>query len=271
MKKLFVFVSLSVLASCTSSAPNDATLTPTPTNTVTLGAPAATSPHPNEQVGWLEQPLTLTVNNSTVTGTSSTPITYEFELAEDEAFTKIVFSVKGVPEGSGGRTVSGPVPILQFPTFLFWRARAVSGTAKSPDSPKVAFELEGQGGHISPNGYDDGQGSPQSEQYALDIIHGTADEYPHTLAIFDNEPQAVLAAEELLLRIIWHLKLQGFDAARQRNPSGAISMDKMNIFIRGTWRTYDIFTLGFAGVATRVGGLQRMFPEDPQFHDGIPD
>jgi hypothetical protein len=271
MKKLFVFVSVSVLASCTSSAPNDATLTPTPTNTVTLGAPAPTSPHPNEQVGWLEQPLTLTVNNSTVTGTSSTPITYEFELAEDEAFTKIVFSQKGVPQGSDGRTVSGHVPILQFPTFLFWRARSLSGTAKSVDSPKVVFELEGQGGHVSPVGYDDGHGKPQNEEYALAIIEGTADEHRHLMAVFNNEAAAESAAEELLLRTIWHLKLQGFDAARQRNPSTAISKDKVNIYIRGSWRTYDIYTLGSAGQATTISGLLRVFPEDPQFNDGIPD
>jgi len=51
----------------------------------------------------------------------------------------------------------------------------------------------------------------------------------------------VAAAAELLRRAIWHLHLAGYQSGRQRNPSGAISNDKLTIAIDGAWRAYDIF------------------------------
>jgi hypothetical protein len=275
MKKLIVcLLPTLALAACSS---DDGPLSPSTGgggggNSITLSAPSAASPLTDEQWGFLEQPMTLTVNNSTVTGRASTsPVTYEFEMASDEGFANIVFSQKGVAEGSGGRTTSGPVSRQSVPGFFWWRARSTNGTSTSADSAKVKFELEPQGGHVSPVGYDDGAGTPRNEEYALAIIEGTGAEFPYTLAVFQDQEDAELAAEELLLRIIWHLKLAGFDAARQRNPSGAISRDKLNVFIRQTWRTYDIFRLGFRNVATQISGLDRVFPENPLAHDGIPD
>jgi hypothetical protein len=272
MKKLIVcLLPTLVLAACSD---DDGPLSPSSPgggNSITLSAPSAASPLTDEQWGFLEQPITLTVNNSTVSGRASTsPITYEFDVASDEGFANIVFSQKGVAEGSG-RTTSGPVPKQAVPGFLWWRARSTNGTSTSPDSAKVKFELEGQGGHVSPVGYDDGMGTPRNEEYALAIIEGTGDEFPETLAVFQDQEHAEAEAEVLLLRIIWHLKLAGFDAARQRNPSGAISKDKLNVFIRGTWRTYDIFRLGFRNVPTVISGLDRVFPENPLFDDGLPD
>jgi hypothetical protein len=124
---------------------------------------------------------------------------------------------------------------------------------------------------LPPHPYRDPTGNPISEEYAEALINGCAEEFPHTMAVYGSESEAEMFAEELLLRIIWHLKLAGFDAAQQRNPSGAISKDKLNIFIRNTWRTYDIFTLGVAGRATTISGLNQVRPENPVFSDGIAD
>jgi len=265
-------VSSFLFAGCGSSSPTEP-LRPSaapPSATVTIAAPTFVTPVHDEQWGWLEQPVVLTVSNAAVTGTSATPVTYEFDAAVDPDFAQIVHNVQGVPQGSDGHTRAG-LPRLPLPTFLYWRSRATNGTATSPYSTTVKFELEGQGCHLSPEGYRDPTGNPISEEYAEALINGCAEEFPHTVAVYGSESEAEGYAEELLLRIIWHLKLAGFDAAQQRNPSGAISKDKMNIFIRNTWRTYDIFALGVAGRPTTLTGLGQVRPENPVFSDGIAD
>ena len=53
--------------------------------------------------------------------------------------------------------------------------------------------------------------------------------------------------------MIWHLKLAGFEAGRQKNPSGAISGDKLTVFLEGKWVAYDCFSsVGTPGKATPV-------------------
>jgi hypothetical protein len=74
----------------------------------------------------------------------------------------------------------------------------------------------------------------------------------------------------LLLRTIWHLQLAGFQASRQKNPSGAISNDKLTIFIDGAWKVYDIYSLGFAGRPTTVQMLE-ITGANPVPEAGIPD
>ena len=86
-----------------------------------------------------------------------------------------------------------------------------------------------------------------------------------------TDGEAIRSAEELLLRIIWHLKLAGYDAARQRNPSGAISNDKLNIFIEGAWHTYDVFyDYGVANQTLRLIFLS-ISGENPIPYLGMPD
>jgi hypothetical protein len=258
-----------LISSCSSAKDP---LSPSPGSkgtTLSIAAPVVVSPQTDEQVGWLEQPITLTVANAVTTGTLTTPITYQFDVASDSGFSNIIFTTAGI--GAGGERTSVEVPTQPTPRFLHWRARATNGTITSDYSKPIAFELEPQGGHVSPDAFADPGGDSLSEEYAEAIVYGCGDEFPETLAVYGSTEAAELAAEELLLRTIWHLRLAGFNAAQQRNPSGAISRDKMNIFIRGTWRTYDLFSLGIAGVPTRITGLGRVFPENPIANDGIPD
>ena len=78
-------------------------------------------------------------------------------------------------------------------------------------------------------------------------------------------------AEELLRRMIWHLQLAGYDAGRQRNPSGAISNDKLTVFINGSWHAYDCFrNLGTPGIPIDVIFLE-VFPAGHVNDGGIPD
>lgn len=103
------------------------------------------------------------------------------------------------------------------------------------------------------------------------VVNATANEFPNLTAPPGSEQEGVARAEELLLRVIWHLKLAGYDAARQRNPSGAISNDKLNILVNGQWDARDIFQdLGRPGVPIRVIFLA-IEGENPVAYPGIPD
>ena len=106
---------------------------------------------------------------------------------------------------------------------------------------------------------------------AEQIVYGCGSEFPSLLAVFPTEGQAIAAAEELLRRTIWHFQLAGFQAARQRNPSGLISNDKMSLFIDGAWHVYDLYSLGVAGVATRITGINEVPLPNPVPDTGIPD
>jgi hypothetical protein len=70
---------------------------------------------------------------------------------------------------------------------------------------------------------------------------GTAHEFPAYLNAAPDEATRNTNAETLLRRMIWHLRLGGFTAGRQKNPSGAISNDKLCVTVDGTTRVYDMF------------------------------
>jgi hypothetical protein len=112
---------------------------------------------------------------------------------------------------------------------------------------------------------------PLTAAQAEQVVYATGREFPNLTAPPGSESEGIARAEELLLRTIWHLRLAGFDAGRQRNPSGALSNDKLTILINGTWRAFDIFRdLGRPGVAMDVIFFE-VFPAGPLSYPGIPD
>jgi hypothetical protein len=112
---------------------------------------------------------------------------------------------------------------------------------------------------------------PLAAWRAEQVVNATADEFPDLLSPRPTEADGIAAAQTLLRRMIWHLQLAGFQAARQRNPSGAISNDKMTIFIDGSWHGYDVFfDVGTPHQTLKVIFLE-VFYADPQPDGGIPD
>jgi hypothetical protein len=112
---------------------------------------------------------------------------------------------------------------------------------------------------------------PLSRARAEQVVHATGNEHAHLTTPRPTSDEAIAAAEELLLRMIWHLQLAGFEAARQRNPSGAISNDKLTIVTDGAWRAYDVFLdYGQPNQTTRVI-FYEVFPASPLPYPGVPD
>ena len=188
------------------------------------------------------------------------PITYVIEVSDTDSFANRL-AIWTLAEQPGQTSLVSP----QDGTYdrqVFWHVRAFDPTTTGPWSSTQVFRTPlpppppppsaptpgpapgGGSGHVGPG--------PLSADRARDVVFATANEFPYLIRVFGSEGEAVAAASELLERTIWHLHLAGFQAGRQRNPSGAISEDKVTIFIDGSWHIYDIFSLGFAGRATTV-------------------
>jgi hypothetical protein len=112
---------------------------------------------------------------------------------------------------------------------------------------------------------------PATESRAVQVVNNTAAEFPYNTAPHHDVGLKIHLTEELLLRTIWHLQLAGFEAGRQRNPSGAISIDKLTILLNGSWMAVDIYT-NFDVPGVPLGVI--WWPVTPPNHipeGGIPD
>jgi hypothetical protein len=81
-----------------------------------------------------------------------------------------------------------------------------------------------------------------SEGCAKSIVVAVYNEFPGVISPRDTVEESISRGEELLRRIIWHFNLSGIKAGRQKNPSGAISNDKLAAFYNNSWHAIDIAT-----------------------------
>ena len=102
------------------------------------------------------------------------------------------------------------------------------------------------------------------------IIGGTANEWAALVAIAPDQATRDSNQLQLLLRTIWHLRLDGYQAGRQRNPSGILSTDKLTVVEDGGFlRAFDCYT----GVYTAPMTVQAIQVSPANFVDdpGIAD
>jgi len=119
-------IAVVVLATLASATCGDKKSSSPTTPTITLTTPALASPAQGAQLGDLAQPVTLTVQNATSSGSNA--LTYTFEVATDQAFASRVYSKTGVAQGSGGQT-SLTIDRLGANQTYYWHARAEDLTA----------------------------------------------------------------------------------------------------------------------------------------------
>jgi hypothetical protein len=226
---------------------------------VVLGEPILLAPIGNEQVDSRRPKFRFA--NAPRSGPSGS-ISYIIEVSQNPAFAP-AFTIGPVPEAPNQTTADSPQD-APLDSVLYWRVKATDGTNtgfwsdthdfRTPDTPRAPTPApipspgNGQNGHVG--------AGPLTEDRARTVVSGTYNEFPTLRAVFGTEGEAVGAADQLLRRTLWHLQLAGFEAARQRNPSGAISSDKICVRIGGTWRVFDIYSLGVAGRATTVQWLE---------------
>ena len=190
-------------------------------------------------------------------------VTYEIQLADNEAFANVV-GYWTVGEAAGQTSLPCPVALTSAKQY-FWRVRGLEATTTGPWSDVAAFKAPTSGaggggggggprtGHVPPG--------PATAQRAEQVVLGVGTEFPSITAQGGSEA----AGLQLMLRMIWHLKLAGFQAGRQQNPSGRVSEDKLTVLADGMWRVYDV-------VSTRHDGspLDVHFDEVP-LPNHVPD
>jgi hypothetical protein len=159
-----------------------------------------------------------------------------------------------------GTTCFGPVHGTE---VLRKHSSAPPDATPGPTPPPTVPPGTSNPNHVGPG--------PLTADRARAVINATANEFPNLTSPRNTTDEGVAAAQELLRRMIWHLQLAGFQAGRQRNPSGALSNDKLTIFIDGAWHAYDVFNdLGAPGVPMKVQFFE-VAPANYVPDPGIPD
>lgn len=169
------------------------------------------------------------------------------QLTADHALAQAGAGVAASDVGTGGGGESG-------------------GDGGSPDDPEAG---DGFNNRFA-TGHPPALPVPLTSYTAGQIVGGVANEFPALFANYPSDAETVAACQEYVLRTIWHLQQAGFVAGRQRNPSLLISNDKITIFIDGTYRAYDIASLGGAG-SPNVPHIIRVSPADYVADAGTPD
>jgi hypothetical protein len=103
-----------------------------------LTAPRPVSPAMGASVKFVDQPLTLTVQNAVTTGKSA--LTYTFEVASDAAFAAIVAKKEKVTAGTDTTSVKLDANLAGGKGY-YWRARAIDAGVDGPNSTSVNFSL----------------------------------------------------------------------------------------------------------------------------------
>lgn len=171
-----------------------------------------------------------------------------------------------------GKDVRQAIALSQRPGEV--SASATLGGGASGGGDALPGGGDGGGGNIGcqaagPTGHD--SGGLLNPIRAGQIVCGTGHEFSALLNATPDLATRDANAQELVLRMIWHLKQAGFTAGRQKNPSGAISNDKLTVVVDGITRAYDV--LGAKGDITQAMSTTMGEVAPPNMVDdaGIPD
>lgn len=96
---------------------------------VEITAPRLLEPSMGTKIKDSQQPITLTIENSSTSGVR--PLAYTFEVATDKDFTTRIFGRGSVPPGENGRT-SVQIDRVEIGRTYFWRVRAEDGANTGP-------------------------------------------------------------------------------------------------------------------------------------------
>jgi hypothetical protein len=134
-------VALMVLAGCeaTKSANPTSPSVAGPIAGVSITPPAPVAPAAGTTISAKEQPVTLTIQNSSTNG--QRPVTYKFEVAVDGAFASKVIERDGVEPGADGKTVFRLPDALAADRTYYWRSKAVDGANESDYSKALSFAV----------------------------------------------------------------------------------------------------------------------------------
>jgi hypothetical protein len=106
---------------------------------VSISSPDIVQPAPGARISVEQQPVTLTLQNSTSSGVR--PLSYTFEVAADSGFSNILLSRSGIAASDTGRTSFKLPDPLAGERSYYWRARAEDGANTGPYSGVSVFSI----------------------------------------------------------------------------------------------------------------------------------
>jgi hypothetical protein len=137
--------------------------------------PNAIAPVNNELIGTTTP--TITVNNALFVGPVG-PLAYEFQVANDQAFARLI-AAGIVPEGNG-RTTFNSSPLTNAAT-MFWRVRASDGETTSGWSGTQSFRTPAAPAPKPPTPTPSGGGGSCASNSGEQIVRCIAAKYPDKL------------------------------------------------------------------------------------------
>jgi len=130
--RLLLIAALAVGAACTAAPSGPST---------SFTAPVGQAPAAGTSYAFAQQPVTLTITNAVRSGTAS--VTYDVQVALDDAFSTLVAAVTGVAE-TAGATTTVTLPALPGARTYFWRSRATVDGVSSSYSNIRSFAVRAQ-------------------------------------------------------------------------------------------------------------------------------
>jgi hypothetical protein len=182
-----------------------------------LNAPGPVSPVNGDRVA--SRRPTLTVNNSDRNAAIGA-VSYEFQIATDQAFTKVVAS--GVSDEGGGQSTYTPGSDLTADTLYYWRARAGDGDTTSTWATTQTFRTPvtpAPGPSPNPNP-GPRPGGPCASNNGPAIVNCIAAKYPDYLAAGVSLGQRQANMSFLRDRIIEAGKCGGLDLGQNLKRGG---------------------------------------------------
>jgi hypothetical protein len=138
---LVLTLAVMVLAGCEAAKSSNPTSPSVagPIAGVNITTPSPLAPGTGTMIPAKEQPITLTIQNSSTNG--QRPITYNFEVAVDGEFANKVVTREGVEPGGDGKTAFRLPDALAADRTYYWRAKAVDGANQSSYSEAPSFAV----------------------------------------------------------------------------------------------------------------------------------
>jgi len=160
---------------------------------------------------------TLTVNNSD-RNVAVGAVSYEFQVATDQAFTKIVAS--GVSEEGPGQTTFTPNSDLAADTVHYWRSRAGDGETTSAWAATQTFRTPAAAPAPGPPGPGPGPGGSCASNNGPAIVNCIAAKYPQYLVAGVSLSQRQANMSFIRDRIIEAGKCGGLDLGQNLKRGG---------------------------------------------------
>ena len=135
------FALLAGVTAC-ETAKSENPLSPTvagPIAGVTITAPRALEPGPNQQIRDRDQPFNVVIENAS--SSSARPYKMRMQVATDSNFSSVVWSRDGIDPAEGGQTRFIMPERLQAGRSYFWRVMADDGANQSGWSDVVGFQV----------------------------------------------------------------------------------------------------------------------------------